>query len=54
MSETEMGDATETPPGNAPAFSVTELAFALKRTLEDAFGHVRLRGEISKVTRHAS
>ncbi len=41
-------------PGNAPAFSVTELAFALKRTLEDAFGHVRLRGEISKVTRHAS
>ena len=39
---------------NAPAYSVTELAFALKRTLEDAYGHVRLRGEISKVTRHAS
>ena len=39
---------------NAPAFSVSELAFALKRTLEDAYGHVRLRGEISKVTRHAS
>ena len=39
---------------NAPAFSVSELAFALKRTLEDAFGHVRMRGEISKVTRHAS
>ena len=41
-------------PTNAPAYSVSELAFALKRTLEDAYGHVRLRGEISKVTRHAS
>ena len=40
--------------GNAPPYSVSELAFALKRTLEDAYGFVRLRGEISKVTRHAS
>ena len=40
--------------GNAQAYSVSELAFALKRTLEDAYGFVRLRGEISKVTRHAS
>ncbi|MEH3146559.1 MAG: exodeoxyribonuclease VII large subunit [Methylobacterium frigidaeris] len=32
---------------NVPEWSVTELASALKRTLEDAFGHVRLRGEIS-------
>ena len=39
---------------NAAAYSVSELAFALKRTLEDAYGHVRLRGEVSKVTRHAS
>jgi len=39
---------------NAPAYSVSELAFALKRTLEDTYGFVRLRGEISKVTRHAS
>jgi exodeoxyribonuclease VII large subunit len=39
---------------NTPAYSVSELAFALKRTLEDAYGFVRLRGEISKVTRHAS
>ena len=42
------------PSSNAPPFSVSELAFALKRTLEERFGHVRLRGEISKVTRHAS
>lgn len=43
------------PPGdNAPPFSVSELSQALKRTVEDRFGYVRLRGEISKVTRHAS
>jgi len=32
---------------NAPEWSVGDLAAALKRTLEDRFGHVRLRGEIS-------
>ncbi|SFU93752.1 Exodeoxyribonuclease VII large subunit [Methylobacterium sp. 174MFSha1.1] len=35
------------PIANVPEWSVTELATALKRTLEDAFGHVRLKGEIS-------
>ena len=46
---------TLSPPGdNAPPFSVSELSQALKRTVEDRFGYVRLRGEISKVTRHAS
>ena len=54
MSSTDPFASAGSDPGNAPAFSVTELAFALKRTLEDAFGHVRLRGEISKVTRHSS
>ncbi len=39
---------------NNPPQTVSELSFALKRTLEDRFGHVRLRGEISKVNRHAS
>src|SRR5919112_190593 len=34
-------------PSNAPEMSVSQLAGALKRTLEDAFGFVRLRGEIS-------
>ena len=34
-------------PSNAPEWSVSELAGALKRTLEDAFGYVRLRAEIS-------
>lgn len=39
---------------NAKPYTVSELAFALKRTLEDSYGYVRLRGELSKVTRHAS
>ncbi|MGE5565451.1 MAG: exodeoxyribonuclease VII large subunit [Parcubacteria group bacterium] len=39
---------------NAQAYSVSELAFALKRTLEDAYGFVRLRGELSKVTFHSN
>lgn len=34
-------------PANTPEFSVSEIAHALKRTVEDAFGHVRVRGEIS-------
>ncbi len=45
---------TDSPSSNAQAYSVSELAFALKRTLEDAYGFVRLRGELSKVTHHAS
>lgn len=41
-------DAQETTPGtNAPEISVSELAQALKRTVEDRFGRVRVRGEIS-------
>ncbi len=42
------------PRDNNPPQTVSELSFALKRTLEDRFGHVRLRGEISKVNHHAS
>ncbi len=38
---------------NTEAYTVSELAFALKRTIEDAFGFVRLRGELSKVTFHS-
>jgi exodeoxyribonuclease VII large subunit len=39
---------------NSPPFSVSELSGALKRTVEDAFGHVRVRGEISGWKRHGS
>ena len=47
-------EATAPPGDNAAPFSVSELSAALKRTVEERFGYVRLRGEISKVTRHAS
>jgi exodeoxyribonuclease VII large subunit len=46
--------SSETTDSNAQAYSVSELAFALKRTIEDAYGFVRLRGELSKVTFHGN
>ena len=35
------------PMSNLPEFSVSEISQAIKRTMEETFGHVRLRGEIS-------
>ncbi len=32
---------------NVAEYSVSEISGALKRTVEDTFGHVRVRGEIS-------
>ena len=40
--------------GNAPEFTVSELSGAVKRTIEGEFGHVRVRGEIGRVSRPAS
>ncbi|MGF1651168.1 MAG: exodeoxyribonuclease VII large subunit [Hyphomicrobiaceae bacterium] len=37
----------DTPRANVAEFTVSDLANAIKKTLEDGFGHVRLRGEIS-------
>ncbi|WP_291716556.1 exodeoxyribonuclease VII large subunit [Magnetospirillum sp. 64-120] len=39
---------------NVPEFSVAELSGALKRTVEETFAHVRVRGEISGFKRHSS
>ena len=41
-------------PTNAPEFSVSEISQAVKRTLEDTFGYVRVRGEVSRVSRPGS
>lgn len=38
------------PQSNIPEFSVSELAFSVKRTVEETFGRVRVRGEISRVS----
>jgi len=45
---------TQVPGSNLPEFTVGDLARALKRSVEDAFGHVRVRGEISQPKRHGS
>lgn len=39
---------------NIPEYSVTELAGQVKKTVEDAFGYVRVRGELGRVTRAGS
>ena len=46
--------AKVSPSDNSPPLTVTELSGALKRTVETAFGFVRVRGEISGWKRHAS
>jgi len=46
--------ANVAPGDNSPALSVSELSGALKRTVESAFGNVRVRGEISGFKRHGS
>ncbi|HEY8277901.1 MAG TPA: exodeoxyribonuclease VII large subunit, partial [Methyloceanibacter sp.] len=42
-----MADSRENEASNLVEYSVSELAFAIKRTMEDSYGLVRLRGEIS-------
>ena len=56
LPETQSGGLlAEVAPGdNSPPLSVSELSGALKRTIETAFGRVRVRGEISGFKRHAS
>ena len=39
---------------NTPEFSVSDLAGAIKQTLEGAFGRVRVRGEITELRAYAS
>ncbi|HEX4304115.1 MAG TPA: exodeoxyribonuclease VII large subunit [Rhizomicrobium sp.] len=49
-----MSDAPTKPLVNLPEFSVSEVSAALKRTVEDAFAFVRVRGEISGLKFHSS
>jgi exodeoxyribonuclease VII large subunit len=53
--DTRAGLLANVAPGdNSPALTVSELSGALKKTIENAFGQVRVRGEISGFKRHAS
>jgi exodeoxyribonuclease VII large subunit len=49
-----MSEVSETVRPNLPEFSVSEIAAALKRTVEDAFPFVRVRGEVSNLKFHSS
>ena len=48
-----MSEPAKTIP-NLPEYSVSEISSALKRTIEDAYGFVRVRGEISNLKAHSS
>lgn len=45
---------TGEPDHNLPVFTISEISAAVKRTLEDQFSLVRIRGEISSLTRAGS
>lgn len=47
-----LDDDAQTP--NAPEFTVSEISGAVKKTLEQAFGRVRVRGEIGRVMKAGS
>jgi exodeoxyribonuclease VII large subunit len=51
VSEAEQfGDYDDEIPGNLPEYTVSELAGSVKRAVEGAFDHVRVRGELGRVT----
>lgn len=57
MSEAKTQSSLFDPPrpgSNLPEWSVGELSKLLKKTVEDSFGLVRVRGEISECKRHSS
>jgi exodeoxyribonuclease VII large subunit len=41
-------------PGNAPEFTVSEISGAVKRAIEGGFSHVRVRGEVGRLSRPRS
>jgi exodeoxyribonuclease VII large subunit len=55
MDETPLNHSVEArPQGNLREYTVSELSNLLKRAVEDAFPYVRVRGELSRVSRHSS
>jgi exodeoxyribonuclease VII large subunit len=44
----------EEPRLNLPELTVSELSMALKRTIEESYGYVRVRGELGKVSYHGN
>lgn len=50
----DIGEQTSPATGNLREFTVSELSNHLKRAVEEGFSWVRVRGEISRVSRHTS
>ena len=42
------------PASNVAEYSVSEISAAIKRTMEDTYGFVRVRGELGRISRPAS
>ena len=49
-----MNDLLTAPASNVPEYTVSEISGAVKRTLEGAFGRVRVRGEVTEFKRYPS
>lgn len=47
-------DELRPPASNIPEYTVSEISGAVKRTLEGAFGRIRVRGEITELKRYPS
>lgn len=47
-------DMSVDPQDNVFEFSVSELSFAIKKVIEEGFAHVRVRGELGRISRPAS
>ena len=54
--ETVTAEATAAAPpiANVVEYTVSDISTAIRRTVEDTFGHVRVRGEVGRVSRPAS
>ena len=50
----EDDDPTDGPGNNAPEFTVSEISGAVKKSIEGGFAHVRVRGEVGRVSRPRS
>ncbi|MFN7167125.1 MAG: exodeoxyribonuclease VII large subunit [Pannonibacter sp.] len=46
--------AEPTAPSNVAEYSVSDISFSIKRTLEESFGYVRVRGELGRISRPGS
>ena len=49
-----MPTPTTAPAHNVAEYSVSEISAAIKRTMEDSFGFIRVRGELGRISRPAS